>query len=308
MEDSVTNDALTVDVVVVGGGPAALSAALVLGRCRRTVILCDSGEYRNAPTPAMYGFLSRDGCEPAELRRIAREQLRKYTTVTIWNTAVTDARTIVSGGFEIHTSTGMTVRSRLLLLATGVVDDLPTIDGASEFFGRGVFQCPYCDGFEVAGRPLVVYGRRSSAVGLALELLGWSDQVRLCSDGLLSVTDAEHKRLDRNGIIVDERRIVRLKGSERLEAVEFASGPAYACGAMFFATGEHQRSDLAARLGCEFTPEGTVATGEYETTCVNGLFVAGDASRRMQLAIVAAAEGAEAAAVMNAALLEQDLK
>ena len=308
MEDCVTTDVFTADVVVVGGGPAALSAALVLGRCRRTVILCDSGEYRNAPTPAMYGFLSRDGCEPAELRRIAREQLRRYPTVTMTDANVIDARPTTPGGFEVQTSTGKTFRSRLLLLATGVVDDLPTIEGAAVLFGRGLFQCPYCDGFEVAGRPLVVYGRGSSAAGLALELLGWSDQVRLCSDGPLSITDTEHKRLDRNGITIDERRIARLKGSERLEAVEFASGPAYPCSGMFFATGERQRSDLAARLGCEFTPEGTVATGEYETTCVNGLFVAGDASRRMQLAIVAAAEGAEAAAVMNAALLEHELK
>ena len=145
-----------IDVLVVGGGPAALSAALVLGRCRRTVVVCDSGEYRNAPTPAMYGFLSRDGCAPAELRRLARDQIRAYPTVTVWDTAVTDARQIPSGGFQVQTSTGRTVRSRLLLLATGVVDELPILEGAEALFGRGLFQCPYCDGFEVSGRPLAV--------------------------------------------------------------------------------------------------------------------------------------------------------
>ena len=107
-----------------------------------------------------------------------------------------------------------------------------------------------------------------------------------------------------NGTTVDERSIVRLKGALGLEAMEFSSGPEHLCGGLFFATGQHQRSELAARLGCAFTPEGTVATGEYETTCVSGLFVAGDASRRMQLAIVAAAEGADAAAVMNSTLLK----
>ena len=297
---------IQVDVLVIGGGPAALSAALVLGRCRRTVIVCDSGEYRNAPTPAMYGFLSRDGCAPAELRRLAREQIRTYPTVTIWDASVTDARQISSGGFHADTSTGHAIRSRLLLLATGVVDELPNIEGAEALFGRGLFQCPYCDGFEVSGRPLAVYGRDGSGVALALELLGWSDDVRLCSDGPLQASDGERDKLERNGITVDERSILRLKGALGLEAVEFSSGPEHLCGGLFFATGQHQRSELAARLGCEFTPEGTVATGEYETTCVSGLFVAGDASRRMQLAIVAAAEGAEAAAVMNATLLKLD--
>lgn len=295
-----------VDVVVVGGGPAGLSAALILGRCRRRVVVCDSGQYRNAATPAMHGFLTRDGCDPAEVRRIGRAQLQRYPSVSIRDAPVVDAARC-DGGFTVGLAGGDVMRTRLLLLATGVVDDLPAVAGAEELLGRGVFHCPYCDGFEVAGRPLVAYGRGQDGLGMALELRGWSDQVVLCTDGPAELSPHERDRLTANGISLEERRVARVEGGDRLQAVVFADGSAYDCAALFFLTGQRQRSDLAARLGCEFTDDGSVATGEYETTCVPGLYVAGDASRRVQLAIVAAAEGAKAAFAMNTALLRTDL-
>lgn len=295
------------DVVVVGAGPAGLSAALVLGRCRRRVVVCDSGEYRNAATPALHGFLSRDGWDPAELRRLGREQLARYPTVEIRDAAVLDAERRDGGDFAIRLAEGEVLESRLLLLATGVVDELPAVPGAEALFGRGVFHCPYCDGYEVAERPLVAYGRGHHGIGLALELRGWSQDVRLCTDGPGGLAAADHDRLRVNRIALDERPVARLDGTDRLDAVVSADGSAHACAGLFFATGERQRSDLAARLGCEFTGYGSVATREYETTRVPGLYVAGDASRRVQLAVVAAAEGAQAAFAMNTALLRVEL-
>ena len=297
---------LDVDVVVIGGGPAGLSADLILGRCRRQVVVCDSGQYRNAATPAMHGFLTRDGCDPAEVRRIARAQLEQYPSVMMRDAAAVDAGRC-DGGFTVGLAGGDRLRTRLLLLATGVVDDLPAIAGAEELYGRGVFHCPYCGGFEVAGRPLVAYGRGQDGLGMALELRGWSDDVVWCSDGPAGLLPHERDRLTANGIRLDERCVARLEGDDRLRAVVFADGSSHDCAAVFFLTGQRQRSDLAARLGCEFTDDWSVATGEYETTCVPGLYVAGDASRRVQLAIVAAAEGAKAAFAMNTALLRADL-
>src|SRR5579863_927962 len=136
------------DVIIVGAGPAALSAALILGRCRRRVLVCDTGQPRNAASRALHGFLSRDGIEPGELLRSGREQLRRYETVEVLDIAVVDA-VRKDDSFEMILEDGSRVTSRKLLLAGGVIDELPPIEGFAGFYGHGVYHCPYCDGWEV---------------------------------------------------------------------------------------------------------------------------------------------------------------
>ena len=160
------------DVIIVGAGPAGLSAALILGRCRRKVLVCDAGHPRNAASRALHGYLTRDGIEPAELLRIGREQLSPYKTVQMRSGEVTDARR-AGKGFEI-TVNDEAIASRKLLLATGVVDHLPDIEGLKPLYGRSVFHCPYCDGWEQRDQPIAIYGREDRGAGLALELTGWS--------------------------------------------------------------------------------------------------------------------------------------
>lgn len=294
------------DAIIVGGGPAGLSAALILGRCRRRVLLCDTGRPRNARSKALHGFLTRDGIEPAELLRISREQLAPYTSVELREAEVRDARQ-GDGRFEALLDDGSWQAARMLLLATGVIDELPQMEGVEEMYGHSVFHCPYCDGWEVRDQPLAIYAREGKGLGTAMELTVWSRDLVLCTDGPVDLSAENRRQLDRYEIPVREEAIVRLEGSEGiLEKIVFAKGPPLRRRAMFFSTGYRQHSDLPARFGCDFTEQGAVNTGRYETTHCAGLFVVGDASRDAQLAIIAAAEGAKAAFAINTALWKAD--
>lgn len=295
------------DVIIVGAGPAGLSAALVLGRCRRRVLVCDAGHSRNAASHGLHGYLTRDGIEPAEFLDIARQQLHPYETIELRQTKVIDARRL-DDGFEVTLRSGERISSRKLLLATGVVDDIPSIEGLLDLYGRSVFHCPYCDGWEMGDRPLAVYGRGENGFGLTLELLLWSRDLVLCTDGPSELSGEQLQGLAHHKIMLKEDRITRLEGADgALERIVFANGGSLARSAMFFSTGQRQSSDLAEKVGCEFTEQGCVDTGEYETTNVPGLYVAGDASRLVQFVIVAASEGAQAAVAINKELMKEDL-
>ena len=297
------------DVIVVGAGPAGLSAALMLGRSRRRVLVCDSGKPRNAASTALHGYLTRDGIAPADFRRAARDELRTYDCVEIRDVEVTAAACAPDGRFHVTLETGDRLVSRKLLIATGVVDNLPDVPGMRELYGRSVFHCPYCDGWEVRDRPIAIYGRGARGYGLSLEMLGWSRDLVLCADGPSGLDREQRERLERNGIGFREDRVVRLDARDgRLERVVFDKGDPLPREALFFTTGQYQHSELAVRLGCEFNEKGTVRTGKYESTHLPGLYVAGDASRAVQWVVVAAAEGAEAAFAINTDLLKEDLR
>jgi len=279
----------------------------MLGRCRRRVLVCDAGEPRNRWSHAVHGFLTRDGTPPAALLQLARQELRPYETVELRTTRVIDAARD-DRGFEVRCADGATYHARKLLLATGVVDELPDIAGLPELYGRSVHHCPYCDGWEWRDQPVGVYGRGDAGAGLALGLTVWTSDLVLCTDGSLSCSGRMRERLETFGIPVREERVLRLEGRDGLlERIVFESGQVEERRALFFAAGQRQASDLPARLGCRFTEEGAVNTGKCEATNVPGLYVCGDASREAQFVAVAAAEGAEAGMAINKALLEEVL-
>jgi thioredoxin reductase len=279
----------------------------MLGRCRRRVLVCDAGEPRNVRSGGLHGFLTRDGINPAEFLRIAREEVARYPSVEFHRGKIVEIRR-TAGGFTAFCSGGLQFSARKLLIATGVVDELPRVDGLQELYGTSVHHCPYCDGWEWRDQPLAVYGQGEAASTLALGLTGWSDDVVLCSDGPSGLSEKEEEGLALAGVEVREDRVVRLEGQDGfLERVVFAEGDPLPRRALFFASGQHQRSELAEALGARFNEKGTVDTGNCEATNVPGVYVAGDSSKEAQFVVVAAAEGTEAGMAINKALLKEDL-
>jgi thioredoxin reductase len=297
------------DVVIVGAGPAGLNAALVLGRSRRRVLVCDTGRPRNAASQAMHGFLTRDGIHPAEFARIGREQLAVYDTVEFRDIEV---RSILPAKdqFAVTLQDGTQVTAKRILLATGLVDQLPELEGLPEHYGRSIFHCPYCDGWEVRDQPLAIYGRGENGPGLALELTGWSLDLVLCTNGPAQLSDTTRQKLADNRIEVREDMIARLEGNNGvLERIVFDNGGSLERRAMFFNLGHQQHSSLATRLGCELAPDrGDIVSDRHESTNVPGIYVAGDAASHSHMAIIAASEGAIAALAINTELLRQEVK
>src|SRR3954471_8603462 len=211
------------DVIVVGGGPAGLSAALMLGRCRRRVLLCDLGQPRNRRSDALHGYLTRDGIAPAELNELGRRELATYD-VDFRCTGVTGARR-EAGHFRVALGTGGEETARYLLIATGVVDDLPAINGFDECYGRSVFHCPYCDGWEWRDKALAAVGRGKECAGLALGLKTWSSNVVMCTSGG-RLYRATRDRLERNGVAIRTEAITALDhvGGD-LREIRFSAGP-----------------------------------------------------------------------------------
>ena len=286
-----------IDVVVIGGGPAGLSAALMLGRCRRRVVVCDAGTPRNRASRALHGYLTRDGIAPDELLRIGRRQLAPYRVE--YRRARVESVRRRRVGFDVRLSRGNALACRKLLIATGVEDHHPPLEGFSDCYGISVFHCPYCDGWEWQDRKLGVYGRGRAAAALALGLRTWSDDVALVCDGGAQLGADTRDVLRHEGIHIVEHRVVRLRHVRgRLQAIEHHAGRLER-DALFFTTGQHQQAAFAKTLGCEFTPKGTVRTDRHGQTCVPGVFVVGDASFDVQFVVVAAAEGAKAAVAIN---------
>jgi thioredoxin reductase len=295
------------DVVIAGGGPAGLSAALVLGRARRKVLICDTGTPRSWASKHMYAYLTRDGIAPGQFRASAHRELVQYPNVELRTVEVSRARRTQSGDFEVTLGDRRRVRCRKLLLATGVFDLVPAIPGFREMFGRTVFQCPYCDGWEIRDKPLAVYGRRQRGFEMARAVTAWSRDIVLCTDGNSGFTATQRLELERNAIRVVEKKIVALEGARgRLRAVIFGDGERVARQGLFFDTPSRAQSTLADSLGCRYARHGGILCGEYEATSVPGVFVAGNITRDVQLSIVAAAEGARAAFGINRALTRED--
>jgi thioredoxin reductase len=300
------------DAVVVGAGTAGLSAALLLDRSRRRVLVLDGGNPRNAPASASHGFFTRDGVSPGELLEIGRGQLERYPGVE-YRAGRAMGVSGSGGSFEVALEDGETVVSRKVVLATGVVDELPHRPGLRELWGRGVYHCPYCHGWEVRDRPLAVMAGGEEVVERAVLIRNWSRNLVALTDG--SPLDEARARLDAIGVPVNEKPIARLEGksdgSEGLTRIVFEDGSYIEREGLFYGPAQRQRSPLAEALGCEVVAMGPAAEvvktdPMTRETSVAGVHAVGDAGTPMQSVALAAASGNVAAAMLNHALCIED--
>jgi thioredoxin reductase len=299
------------DVVIVGGGVAGLSAALVLGRARRRVLVLDGGMPRNAPAEAAHGVFTRDGTPPHELLAIGREQLLPYESVELQPLQAKEISQ-VPGGFRIECSDGVEVQARKVLLATGVVDELPEIPGFRELWGSRVFQCPYCHGWEVRDEPLGVYARGEAAMHMAPLIHNWSRNIVLLSDGPDQLDDQQRATLTRLGIELQDASVVALEETDDGRVrVRLASGDALLLSGIFAVAAQRPRNELARRLGCELVEEGFVPgaikvdpTGQ---TTVPGVYAAGDVTGQAAQLTLASASAVNAAAQINFSLVKEEI-
>jgi len=289
------------DVVIVGGGPAGLSAALVLGRCRRRVLLCDAGSPRNGRARELHGYLTRDGMPPLELLGAGRRELTPYG-IELRDVRVTGVDTNPDG-FTVAMADGRAANARMVLIAGGVSDELPDIPGLDDCYGITAHHCPYCDGWEEREKTVAVIGNGASGSALALALKTWSDKILLCTNGRARLQAVHRAQLASHDIEVQGRRITQVehdRGHVRFLALD--GGDRIACDAIFMSTHQRPQCEMPKVLGCALTRQGLVKTDHLGQTRVPGLYVAGDASRDVQFVIVAAAEGAKAAVAINKAL------
>jgi thioredoxin reductase len=286
------------DVAIVGGGPAGLAAALVLGRMRRRVLLLDADDPAHGVSESVHGLFGHDGTPPSALRRTAQEQLRPYESVTTQMVTVEQAR-VTPSGFSVVAG-GTTSEAGILLLATGMRYELPRIEGVAELWARGVYHCPYCHGWEMRDQPLAVYG--AGAAHLALLLSSLSDDVVLLTDGSSDLDPDEAEQLRRRGIVIRDDAVARLEGGDgRLARVVFADGSTDDRPGLFFVP-SFTPSPLAAQLGCEVDQSDAVVIDEDGRTSVPGVFAAGDTTTDKKAVVLAAAAGSRAAYAINAGL------
>ncbi|HEV7621824.1 MAG TPA: NAD(P)/FAD-dependent oxidoreductase [Flavisolibacter sp.] len=293
------------DCIIIGGGPAGLNAAVVLGRCRRKVLLFDIGKQRNRYSHGMHNYLTRDDILPSHFIQIAQKELEKYG-VTQLQKKIVKAEKNKEGIFEVCDDEKNTYYAKKLLVATGLTDILPEIEGLKELYGKSVFHCPYCDGWEVRERKIGVYARDKEGAELALTLTGWSKEVTLYTDGRNKIKPVHRELLEANDIPVIKFSIERFQGANgKLEQIIFKNGEQRPCDALFFVNGYKQQCNLAEAFGCEVSKKGVVITNSYQQTKIPGLYVAGDADKDMHFVVVAAAEGSKAGVIINKELQKE---
>lgn len=282
------------DVVIVGGGPAGLSAALVLGRARRRVVVVDSGEPRNAAAHEAHGFLTRDGVPPAELLRLGREEVTGYGVELLTDRVVSAVE-----GFEVTLESGAVLRARKLLVTAGIRDELPDIPGVAELWGDQVHFCPYCHGYEVHDEQVGVVADGPMGVMKALMLKEWASDVVLFV-GDYQPTDDESAKLASRGIPVEAGKVTRLVMTDgRLTGVDLADGRVVARSAVFVNPVFVPKDTLLKDLGCELDDEGWVTADAFGRTSVDGVWAAGNVVDPRAQLISSAGAGATAAVMLN---------
>lgn len=295
---------MTYDTVVIGGGPAGLSAATLLARARRRVIVVDAEEPRNAPADHVHNFLSRDGSAPHELLREGRQEVLRFGGEVLQGRV-----TRIDDGFAVRLGDGAVLDSRSVLVATGLRDELPDIPGVQELWGSGVLHCPYCHGYEVRDQPIAVVGgsNRPFTIHQASLIRQWSKDVVFFTNGI-ELTEDERLRLDARSVGIVDAPVARVVVSDgTVTGIELADGTVVPRAVVFVGPTFVPNDRLLTRIGCTRLENGWVATDPTGLTSVAGLWAAGNVSDSPAQLINSAAAGSKAAIAMNHYLLELDV-
>ncbi|WP_211085619.1 NAD(P)/FAD-dependent oxidoreductase [Paenibacillus xylanexedens] len=287
------------DVLIIGGGPAGLNAALVLGRARKNVVVIDDETPRNWVTRETHGFVTRDGASPREFRKAAKEQIAAYPSVQF----ASDTATTITGSdgdFVVKTTQGVSYRTKKILFAVGKKDLPLDINGLTEVYGKSAFVCPYCDGWELRDQALVIIVSGDKALHMAKVISGWTAQYTICTNGSNSLTDEQREELKRHNVTVFDAPIQSINSEEGMvHQVVLNDGTAIPCTGVFFQPKLFTGSELPKAIGCEITESGTVIVDASGKTSVAGVYSAGDAASEMYQAITAASLGALSAVSIN---------
>ena len=296
------------DAAIVGAGPAGLSAALSVARACRRVVLIDDGRPRNGPAARAWGFVTRDGTPPGDLRDLGRAELARYDVTVLDAHVETAERTPDGFRLRLDRADGPELHARTLVLATGIADILPPVPGLREAWGAGVVHCPYCHGWDLRGRPTAFYGRGHDAFEMGRFLTLWTRRVTVVSDGPVDLTPEQRAELAARGVAVDERPVGRVEQTDgAVSAVVFEDGGRLSIEALYVKPDVRPKSPLAEALGATPHPSRILATDDVgRVEGVPGLYLAGDVTEKQHQVVLAAASGTRVAFALNHDLLVRD--
>ncbi|MEM7334604.1 MAG: NAD(P)/FAD-dependent oxidoreductase [Chloroflexota bacterium] len=294
------------DCTIIGGGPAGLSAALVLGRARRHTVLFDENKPRNAVTQEAHGYLTQDGIKPTEFRQIAHKEIARYPSIRHQQQRV---RQVIQGKdrFEVIVDDGLRHHTKTVILATGLKETLPSVPDIRQFYGKSLFSCPYCDGWEHRDQHLVLISEGANTFHMAKTIWNWSHNLVVCTNGHQPLSLTEQKVLKDKGLFIVEDRIEKIVGDNgRLKSIQFDTHDEIEFDGGFVATSQFPASPFGKELGCELNAVGGLVTDMLGRTTISGVYAGGEALGFGSQLIIAAAEGSRAAAGVNSDLIESE--
>jgi thioredoxin reductase len=294
------------DVIIIGGSYAGLAAGMALGRALRNVLIIDSGNPCNKPTPHSHNFLTQDGSTPADIAALARQQVSKYNTVSFLSDYVA---TVINTpyGFLVHTISGKTSTAKKLIFATGIKDVMPAIPGFAEAWGKSVLHCPYCHGYEVRHQKTGILANGDAGFEFAALISNWTTDLTLYTNGRETLMQQQTSYLKSHQIKIVEDGIEELgHESGNLQNIKFKNGRSENINVLYAKIPFVQHSDIPALLGCELTPEGYIKTDPSHKTSVTGVFACGDNVTRMRTVANAVAMGTTTGMMVNKTLIEEE--